>query len=304
MTPRSDSMIEPRGFALRKGESPRPTTRCFAAFRDLARDTGAWLLLGSIVVGARATTSGCANRSPIAPATVAWPQRYDKIHMFDVDLARRRRELSRDQPRIRPGEAAALASLPWGVLGMTVCYDLRFPDLYRALAQGGASFLSIPSAFTVPTGRAHWHVLLRARAIEAFCFVFAPAQSGEHAEGRRTFGHSLIIAPWGEVLAEAEDGPGFITASIDPAKVAEARRAVPSLSHDRVRWCGLCGTGTRREEFGPKGTETAAPALSTRRAGGGRRPSGRTTAAGHDLPPAFGLLPPPTAAAARTPPGR
>jgi predicted amidohydrolase len=116
---------------------------------------------------------------------------------------------------------------------MTVCYDLRFPHLYRALAQGGASFLSIPSAFTVPTGRAHWHVLLRARAIENFCFVFAPAQGGEHAEGRRTFGHSLIVAPWGEILAEAEDGPGFITASIDPAKVAEARRAVPSLSHDR-----------------------------------------------------------------------
>ncbi len=126
-----------------------------------------------------------------------------------------------------------MAALPWGMLGMSVCYDLRFPHLYRALAQAGAQFLAVPSAFTVPTGRAHWHVLLRARAIENFCFVFAPAQWGEHAEGRRTYGHSLIVAPWGEILAEAVDGTGFVLAEIDPAKAAEARRAVPSLGHDR-----------------------------------------------------------------------
>jgi predicted amidohydrolase len=119
------------------------------------------------------------------------------------------------------------------MLGMSVCYDLRFPHLYRALAQGGADFLAVPSAFTVPTGRAHWHVLLRARAIENGCFVFAPAQEGEHAEGRRTYGHSLIVAPWGEVLAEAREGVGFITAEIDPGRIEEARRAVPSLRHDR-----------------------------------------------------------------------
>jgi len=116
---------------------------------------------------------------------------------------------------------------------MAFCYDLRFPHLYRSLAQAGADFLSIPSAFTVPTVRAHWHVLLRARAIETGCFVFAPAQGGEHAEGRKTYGHSLIVAPWGEILAEGEDGTGFINARIDPAKIAEARRAVPSLEHDR-----------------------------------------------------------------------
>jgi len=126
-----------------------------------------------------------------------------------------------------------LTPLPWGVLGMTVCYDLRFPQLYRALAQGGADFLSIPSAFTVPTGKAHWHLLLRARAVETGCFVFAPAQWGEHAKGRKTYGHSLIVAPWGEILAEAEDGVGLIVAEIDPAKVGEARRQVPSLAHDR-----------------------------------------------------------------------
>jgi predicted amidohydrolase len=117
---------------------------------------------------------------------------------------------------------------------MTVCYDLRFPYLYRALAQAGADFLSIPAAFTVPTGKAHWHVLQRARAIENGCFVFAPAQCGEHAEGRKTYGHSLIVDPWGEVLADAGQAVGFITAEIDPAKVAEARRMVPSLRHDRV----------------------------------------------------------------------
>jgi predicted amidohydrolase len=173
-----------------------------------------------------------ANRSFLIAPDGAIAQRYDKIHMFDVELAGG--ESYRESNAFRPGEAAALATLPWGVLGMTVCYDLRFPHLYRGLAQAGADFLSIPSAFTVPTGRAHWHVLMRARAIENGCFVFAPAQWGEHAEGRKTYGHSLIVAPWGEIIAEAEDGVGFITAEIDPAKIAEARRAVPSLRHDRA----------------------------------------------------------------------
>jgi predicted amidohydrolase len=151
--------------------------------------------------------------------------------MFDVELEGG--ESYRESNAFRPGEAAVLASLPWGVLGMTICYDLRFPHLYRALAQAGADFLSIPSAFTVPTGRAHWHVLMRARAIETGCFVFSPAQWGEHAEGRKTYGHSLIVAPWGEILAEADDGTGFITADVDPVKITESRRKVPSLSHDR-----------------------------------------------------------------------
>ncbi|MGH7033927.1 MAG: nitrilase-related carbon-nitrogen hydrolase, partial [Stellaceae bacterium] len=157
--------------------------------------------------------------------------RYDKIHMFDVDLPGG--ESYRESSAYRPGNRAVVAATPWGRLGLSVCYDLRFPHLYRALAQGGADFLAVPAAFTVPTGRAHWHVLLRARAIENGCFVLAPAQEGEHAEGRRTYGHSLIVAPWGEVLAEAQEGVGFITAEIDPGRIEEARRAVPSLRHDR-----------------------------------------------------------------------
>jgi len=127
-----------------------------------------------------------------------------------------------------------LAETPWGVLGMTVCYDLRFPQLYRTLAQAGADFLAIPSAFTVPTGKAHWHVLMRARAIENGCFVFSPAQWGEHAEGRRTYGHSLIVDPWGEVLADAGEGVGIISAQIEVDAISKARRMVPSLQHDRV----------------------------------------------------------------------
>ena len=230
LTPEVSDMIEPRR-ALRlekaRSEAEHPM---LAAFTALARETGAWLVLGSIVVREE-SDERLRNRSFVIAPDGTIVQRYDKIHMFDVTLADG--ESYRESAAFRPGEAAALATLPWGVLGMTVCYDVRFPQLYRALAQGGASFLSVPSAFTVPTGRAHWHVLLRARAIENFCFVFAPAQWGEHAEGRRTYGHSLIVAPWGEILAEAEDGTGIILAAIDPSKIAEARRSVPSLGHDR-----------------------------------------------------------------------
>ena len=231
MTPEVSDMMEPkRPLRIKKAQN-EANHPMLAACRDLARETGAWLLLGSAVVRRDDGDERLANRSFLIAPDGAVAQRYDKIHMFDVELAGG--ESYRESNAFRPGEAAALAKLPWGVLGMTVCYDLRFPQLYRALAQAGADFLSIPSAFTVPTGRAHWHVLMRARAIENGCFVFAPAQWGEHAEGRKTYGHSLIVAPWGEVLAEAEDGVGFVTAAIDPAKIAEARRAVPSLTHDR-----------------------------------------------------------------------
>jgi len=230
LTPEVTDMIEPkRELRLAKAKAER-NHATLAAARDIARETGAWFLLGSAIVKLSGDER-VANRSFLIGPDGEIHARYDKIHMFDVDLAGG--ESYRESHAYRPGEAAILADLPWGRLGMTICYDLRFPDLYRALAHAGASFLSIPSAFTVPTGRAHWHVLMRARAIENFCFVFAPAQSGDHAEGRKTFGHSLIVAPWGEVLAEAEDGPGFIVARIDPAKIAEARAAVPSLSHDR-----------------------------------------------------------------------
>jgi deaminated glutathione amidase len=230
MTPEITGMFEPkrdRHLAKATDEAANPA---LAAFRDLAREVGAWLLLGSTPI--RIEAERLANRSFLLAPDGAIAARYDKIHMFDVDLANG--ESYRESALYRPGEASVLAALPWGTLGMTVCYDLRFPYLYRALAQAGADFLSIPAAFTVPTGKAHWHVLQRARAIENGCFVFAPAQWGEHAEGRKTFGHSLIVDPWGEVLADAGEGVGFVAAEIDTAKIAEARRMVPALRHDRV----------------------------------------------------------------------
>jgi predicted amidohydrolase len=157
--------------------------------------------------------------------------RYDKIHMFDVDLPGG--ESYRESKNYRPGEEAVLADLPWGRFGLTTCYDLRFPALYRALAQAGADFITVPSAFTKVTGEAHWHVLLRARAIENGCYIFAAAQGGMHEVGRATFGHSMIVSPWGAIIAEAGADRAVIFADVDPAEVAEARTRIPSLRHDR-----------------------------------------------------------------------
>ncbi|MBM3565527.1 MAG: carbon-nitrogen hydrolase family protein, partial [Alphaproteobacteria bacterium] len=197
---------------------------------------GAWLLAGSLALKAEGEAERCANRSILIAPTGAIEARYDKIHMFDVDLGPNEegvRERYQESRSYRAGEKAVTADLPWGRLGMTICYDMRFPHLYRALAKKGAAFFSVPAAFTRPTGRAHWHVLLRARAIENGAFVFAPAQCGEHADGRKTYGHSLIVDPWGAVLAEGGEDVGVIAARIDPAKVAEARAKVPALSSDR-----------------------------------------------------------------------
>ena len=199
-------------------------------FAGLARETGATLLVGSMAVGLPGGEQ-VANRSFLFDPSGAVVARYDKMHMFDVDLAGG--ESYRESATYRPGEQAVVAPTPWGGLGMTICYDLRFAYLYRALAQAGAVMLSVPAAFTRQTGRAHWHVLLRARAIEAGCFVIAPAQTGTHDKGRETFGHSLIVAPWGEVLADAGEEVGVVTAEIDLARVEEARSAVPALRHDR-----------------------------------------------------------------------
>ena len=172
-----------------------------------------------------------ANRSLLIDAAGEVVARYDKLHLFDVSL--RGCERYRESDTVKPGAAAVVAPTPWGLLGLSICYDVRFPQLYRALAQAGASYLAIPSAFTRTTGEAHWHVLVRARAIETGAYVFAPAQSGLHAEGRRTYGHSLIVDPWGAVLADAGEEEGAIVATIDPARVAEARRMIPALEHDR-----------------------------------------------------------------------
>ncbi|AIB10617.1 amidohydrolase [Azospirillum argentinense] len=199
-------------------------------FADLARETGAWLLAGTL--GVLLDDGRVANRSYLFDAEGRAVAHYDKLHMFDVDL--KGGESYRESATFRPGDRAVLAATPWGGVGMTVCYDLRFAYLYRALAQAGAAILTVPAAFTVPTGRAHWHTLLRARAIETGCFLLAPAQTGSHDQGRLTYGHSLIVAPWGEVLADAEEAVGFVLAELDMARVEEARRMVPALTHDRT----------------------------------------------------------------------
>ena len=237
MTPENTGLTEPIGKLRREKARDEANHPVLTALREVAQETGVWLLIGSLAVDlSRELDTGqgegrLANRSYLLDSSGAIIARYDKIHMFDVDLAGG--ESYRESNAFRPGGRMVLAETPWGVLGMTVCYDLRFPHLYRALAQAGADFLAVPSAFTVPTGKAHWHVLIRARAIENGCFVFAPAQWGEHAEGRRTYGHSLIVDPWGEVLADAGEGVGIVSARIEISGIAKARRMVPSLQHDR-----------------------------------------------------------------------
>ncbi len=173
------------------------------------------------------------NRSYLVDAEGEIRARYDKIHLFDVDLAGG--EGYRESVVIAPGDAAVIAETPFGGVGLSVCYDLRFPQLYRALAKTGASILLVPAAFTRTTGKAHWHVLLRAWAIETGCFVVAASQCGEAPDGRLArYGHSLVVGPWGEVLADAGEGPGAVTASLDLAQVEQARGAIPALRHDRA----------------------------------------------------------------------
>jgi deaminated glutathione amidase len=213
-------------FAKIVDEESDPT---LARLRDMARKLSIYVHIGSLAI--KASPDKAANRSFLIDRKGDVVARYDKIHMFDVDLAGG--ESYRESNNYRPGDLAVVADLPWGRLGLTVCYDLRFPALYRALAEAGASFLAIPSAFTRQTGEAHWHVLQRARAIENGCFVFAAAQGGRHENGRETFGHSLVVDPWGRILAEGGTGPGVLIAEIDPAAVAAARSKVPSLLHGR-----------------------------------------------------------------------
>jgi deaminated glutathione amidase len=229
LTPEMTNIMEvkrERLFAAIAEEEHDPT---LAALRDTARKHAIHLHIGSLAI--KVSPDKAANRSYLIDPRGEIIARYDKIHMFDVDLAGG--ESYRESNNFRSGELAVLADLPWGRLGLTVCYDLRFPALYRALAEAGASFLTIPAAFTKQTGEAHWHVLMRARAIENGCFVFAAAQGGMHENGRATFGHSLVVDPWGRVLAEAGDEPGVILADVDPAAVATARARIPSLLHGR-----------------------------------------------------------------------
>jgi deaminated glutathione amidase len=194
-----------------------------AAIREAARSAAIWVHLGSVAV--RLPDGRYANRTLLIDAKGTIRARYDKMHLFDVDLATG--ESWRESSAYRAGDGPVLVDTPIGKMGLTICYDMRFPDLYSILSQGGATIFTVPAAFTVPTGKAHWHILLRARAIEAEAFVIAAAQAGGHEDGRATFGHSLVIDPWGEVLLDMGSEPGLGFAEIDTDRIAEVRAQIP-----------------------------------------------------------------------------
>ncbi len=229
LLPENVVMMEWGREKLLAKSAPAENHPAIAAFKALARETETWLHGGTLHI--QLDDGRLANRTYMFDPSGKQVAQYDKIHMFDVDLGNG--EAYRESATFRPGGAAQTVDLPWGKLGLSICYDVRFPQLYRALGKAGADFITVPAAFTRTTGKAHWHILLRARAIETGCYVLAPAQCGDHAGGRQTYGHALIVSPWGEILADAGEEPGIIMAEIDPAQVAEARRKVPALSHDR-----------------------------------------------------------------------
>jgi predicted amidohydrolase len=228
-TPEMTNILESRREALMAKVAPEATDPSLAAFRDTAREHGLWLHIGSLAL--RASPDRAVNRGFLIDPRGEIAARYDKIHMFDVDLPDG--ESYRESRNYAAGEQAVPAALPWGGIGLTICYDPRFPALYRALAEAGCSFLAVPSAFTRQTGEAHWHVLNRARAVENTCWVLAAAQGGRHENGRETYGHSLIVDPWGRVLAEGGIEPGVVMADIDLAAATAARARIPSLEHGR-----------------------------------------------------------------------
>jgi predicted amidohydrolase len=198
-------------------------------FREQARRLEVTILVGSQLI--KTDHGKIVNRSFLLDTQGEIVARYDKIHMFDIELSNG--EFYRESDAIAPGDKAVLATTPWGKLGMSVCYDLRFAALYRALAQNGAQIITIPAAFTQTTGKAHWHTLIRARAIETACYVIAPNQCGHHVDKRYSWGHSLIVDPWGEILADGGAEPGIIYADIDLSKVDKVRNMIPALKHDR-----------------------------------------------------------------------
>lgn len=235
-TPEVTNLVAPGREALFSTIQAEADDPCLAAIRALAVKLNIGILIGSLALKAEGEEGRAINRSFVIDSSGAITARYDKIHMFEADLGDQGR--FREAASYRPGDRAVLADAGWAQMGLTICYDLRFPALYRALAKAGAQVLTVPSAFTAPTGRAHWHTLLRARAIETGCFVIAPAQWGPHhgqdeTSLRESYGHSLIIDPWGEILADAGEGEGIVTADIDLTLIAKARQRIPSLSNDR-----------------------------------------------------------------------
>lgn len=235
LTPECTSLLSSSREHQRATLRPEGEDLTLAALRAEAARLGLWLLIGSLGVLTGDADGRFANRSFLIGPDGAIAARYDKIHMFDVNVSET--EVYRESAAYRPGNRAVLAATPWAKIGMAVCYDLRFPHLFRRLAQAGAQVLTVPAAFNHLTGAAHWETLLRARAIETGCFVLAPAQTGFHAEahgkGRMTHGHSLAVAPWGEVLVDAGRDPGVTLVDLDLAEVTRARARVPSLTHDR-----------------------------------------------------------------------
>ena len=229
-TPEMTNILEPDRPRLRALARTEAEDESVMAFSALARQLGLWLNIGSLAL--MGLGDRLLNRSLLFAPDGAIVARYDKIHLFDVDLPTG--ESLRESHAYEGGSRAVMAETALGAIGLTICYDMRFPHLYRALAQAGARLFTVPSAFTVPTGQAHWHVLLRARAIETGSFVLAAAQGGRHASGRETYGHSLIVSPWGEVLAEAATEPGLVIADLDLALSGQARARIPSLNHDRA----------------------------------------------------------------------
>lgn len=233
-TPEMTNLLDIRPGMARPKVRTEAEDESLPAFRALAAELGVTLLIGSLAIALdEGADNRFANRSYLIGPDGGVIARYDKIHMFDVEVGDG--QSYRESRAYRPGEAAVLAKAPFGTLGLTICYDVRFAHLHRALAKAGAEILTIPAAFTRVTGEAHWHILVRARAIETGCFVIAPAQAGKHEDGRETFGHSLIISPWGDILAEGSaTEPGIVTAVIDLAEVAKARGRIPALANEQA----------------------------------------------------------------------
>lgn len=226
------NMIDPDRARLRSKVRAEKDDVTLQAMREAADKAHVWVLAGSVVVDAGDGSGKLANRSVLIDAIGEVRATYNKMHLFDVNVGTD--DVYRESDTYQHGDRLTLVETPWGMLGMTVCYDLRFPHVYRDLAKAGAVMLTIPSAFTRPTGEAHWEVLMRARAIECGAFVLAPAQTGDHEGGRKTYGHSIAVGPWGEVLADAGTEPGIAYVDIDPSEAAKSRGMIPALTHDRT----------------------------------------------------------------------